>query len=157
MAYSRYVHSIHINVYPFFNLIDFIYEQTTAQFDLELLEFYNNELDEYVWTKLKDLHQRKQNALRHLPRNATDTARYDKMAAIFDKFLIVNSKMEAYYQKTKEQFMIKWKKNLTQASKINENHINARDSQRLTDDMKHLTTKFSQEYIKCLTNIFYKK
>lgn len=139
------------------NLIDLIYDQNTPQFDLELLEIYNNELDEFVWTKLKDLHQRKQNALRHLPRGLTDTARYGQMAAIFNKFLIVNSEMEVYYRKTKEQFMIKWKKNLTQASKMNEGQINAKDAQRLMADVKNLTSKFSKEYKKCLSNIFYKK
>lgn len=138
--------------------IDFIYVQTTPQFDLEILEFYNNELDEYVWTKLKDLHQRKQNALRHLPRNLTDTARYVRMAAIFDKFLTVNSKMGEYYQNNKEHFLRKWKKNLTQTSNTNgSSQINAKNSQCLIDDMKHVTSKFSQEYKKCLSNIFYKK
>lgn len=140
-----------------FSLIEFIYNQTTPQFDLEILEFYNNELDEYAWTKLQNLHQRKQNALRHLPRNLTETARYGKMAAIFDKFLTVNSKMEAYYQKTKEQFLIKWKKNLTQTSETNGGQINNKDSQLLMDDMKHLTSQFSHEYEKCLSNIFYEK
>lgn len=121
------------------------------------MEFYNNEFDEYAWTKLKDLHQRKQNALRHLPRNLTDTARYGRMAAIFDKFLTVNLKMEEYYQNNKEQFLRKWKKNLRQTSKTNGSQINAKNSQRIMDDMKHVTLKFSEEYKKCLSNIFYKK
>lgn len=121
------------------------------------MEFYNNELDEYVWTKLQDLHQRKQKALRHLPRKLSDTARYVKMAAIFSKFLAVNSKMEDYYRQNKEEFLTNWKKNLTQALKANGGQINAKDSQRLKDDVKHLTSKFSEEYKKCLSNIFYKK
>lgn len=148
---SRYIFDL------IFSLIEFIYDQTTPQFDLEILEFYSNELDEYAWTKLKDLHQRKQNALRHLPRNLAENARYGKMAAIFDKFLTVNSKMEVYYQNTKEQFLVRLKKNLTQASKTNGAQINTKDSQRLMDDMKHLTSQFSQEYEKCLPNIFYTK
>lgn len=157
MAGPRYTYIKHYIHNLICNLIGSNYDQIpAAQFDLEILEFYNNELDEQLWTKLKDLHRRKQNALRHLPGALTNIAHYDKMAAIFDRFLTAISWIEAYHQKAKEKFLMKWEKNLMPASKTKEGGISPKDSQGLVDDMKNFTSIFKQEYEKYRSNIFYK-